>query len=102
MLRLALAVREMLVFFVLELIATLYVTLFSSFFMIIHLVVIILSNLAGFAWLVDIKYVFEKTNGLNSWVSDSIRSFSLFAEEMVIFFELELIVTLYVTLFSSF
>ena len=34
--------------------------------MIIHLVAIILSNLAGFAWLVDIKYVFEKTNGLNS------------------------------------
>ena len=26
--------------------------------MIIHLVAIILSNLAGFAWLVDIKYVF--------------------------------------------
>ena len=92
----------MLVFFVLELIVTLFVTLFSSFFMIIHLVAIILSNLAGFAWLVDIKYVFEKTNGLNSWVSDSIRSFSLFAEEMVILFELELIVTLYVTLFSSF
>ena len=70
--------------------------------MMIHLVAIILLNLAGFARLVDIKYVFEKTNGLNSWVSDSIRSFSLFAEEMVIFFELELIVTLYVTLFSSF
>ena len=101
-LRLALAVQEMLVFFVLELIVTLYVTLFSSFFMIIHLVAIILSNLAGFARLVDIKYVFEKTNGLNSWVSDSVRTFCLFAEEMVIFFELELIVTLYVTLFSSF
>ena len=27
----------------------------------IHLVAIILSNLAGFAWLVDIKHVFEKT-----------------------------------------
>ena len=71
--------------------------------MIIHLVAIILSNLAGFARLVDIKYVFEKTNGLNSWVSGSInRTFCLFAEEMVIFFKLELIVTLYVTLFSSF
>ena len=34
--------------------------------MIIHLVAIILSNLTGFSWLVDIKYVFEKTNGLNS------------------------------------
>ena len=34
--------------------------------MIIHLVAIILSNLTGFAWLVDIKYVFEKTNDLNS------------------------------------
>ena len=77
-------------------------SLYSVVFMIIHLVAIILSNLAGFARLVDIKYVFEKTNGLNSWVSDSIRSFSLFAEEIVIFFELELIVTLYVTLFSSF
>ena len=32
--------------------------------MMIHLVAIILSNLAGLAWLVDIKYVFEKTNGL--------------------------------------
>ena len=36
--------------------------------MIIHLVAIILLNLAGFARLVDIKYVFKKTNGLNSWV----------------------------------
>ena len=70
--------------------------------MMIDLVAFILLNLAGFAWLVDIKYVFEKTNGLSSWVSGSIRTFSLFAEEMVIFFELELIVTLYVTLFSSF
>ena len=70
--------------------------------MMIHLVAIILSNLAGFVWLVDIKYVFEKTNGLKSWVSGSIRTFCLFAEEMIIFFELELIVTLYVTLFSSF
>ena len=69
--------------------------------MMIHLVAIILLNLAGFARLVDIKYVFEKTNGLNSWVSGSIRT-CVFAEEMVIFFELELIVTLYVTLFSSF
>ena len=34
--------------------------------MMIHLVAIILLNLAGFARLVDIKYVFEKTNGLNS------------------------------------
>ena len=34
--------------------------------MTIHFVAIILSNLAGFAWLVDIKYVFEKTNALNS------------------------------------
>ena len=50
--------------------------------MIIHLVAIILSNLAGFAWLVDIKYVFEKTNGLNSWVSGSIRTFCLFAEAL--------------------
>ena len=65
--------------------------------MIIHLVAIILSNLAGFAWLVEIKYVFEKTNGLNSWVSGSVRTFCLFAEEMVTFFELELIVTLNVT-----
>ena len=70
--------------------------------MMIHLVAIILLNLAGFARLVDIKYVFEKTNSLNSWVSDSIRTFCLFAEEMVIFFELELIVTLYVTLFNIF
>ena len=70
--------------------------------MMIHLVAIILLNLAGFARLVDIKYVFEKTNDLNSWVSGSIRTFCVFAEEMVIFFELELIVTLYVTLFSSF
>ena len=46
--------------------------------MIIHLVAIILLNLAGFAWLVDIKYVFEKPNGLNSWVSDSVRTFRLF------------------------
>ena len=45
--------------------------------MIIHLVAIILLNLAGFAWLVDIKYVFEKPNGLNSWVSGSIRTFCL-------------------------
>ena len=66
--------------------------------MIIHLVAIILSNLAGFARLLDIKYVFE----MNSWVSDSVRTFCLFAEEMVIFFKLELISTLYVTLFSSF
>ena len=70
--------------------------------MMIHLVAIILLNLAGFARLVDIKYVFEKTNGLNSWVSGSITTFCVFAEEMVIFFKLELIVTLYVTLFSSF
>ena len=68
--------------------------------MMIHLVAIILLNLAGFAWLVDIKYVFEKTNGLSSWVSGSIRTFCLFAEEMVIFFELELIVTLYVFMSS--
>ena len=71
--------------------------------MIINLVAIILLNLAGFARLEDIKYVFEKTNGLNSWVSGSInRTFCLFAEEMIIFFELELIVTLYDTLFSIF
>ena len=66
--------------------------------MIVHLVAIILSNLAGFARLLDIKYVFE----MNSWISDSVRTFCLFAEEMVIFFKLELISTLYVTLFSSF
>ena len=47
-------------------------------------------------------HYFVETNGLNSWISGSIRTFCLFAEEMVIFFELELIVTLYVTLFSSF
>ena len=70
--------------------------------MMIHLVAIILLNLAGLARLVDIKYVFEKTNGLNSRVSGSITTFCLFAEEMVIFFVLELIVTFYVTLFSSF
>ena len=70
--------------------------------MMIHFVAIILLNLAAFARLVDIKYVFEKTNGLNSRVSGSIRTFCLFAEEMVIFLELELMVTLYVTLFSSF
>ena len=66
--------------------------------MTIHFVAIILSNLAGFARLLDIKYVFE----MNSWISDSVRTFCLFAEEMVIFFKLELISTLYVTLFSSF
>ena len=70
--------------------------------MMIHLIAIIFSNLAGFVWLVDIKFLFLKTNGFNSWISGSVRSFGLFAEEMVVFYELELIVTLDITVFGSF
>ena len=53
--------------------------------MIIHLVAIILSNLAGFAWLADIKYVFEKTNGLNSWINASLSTFCMFVWDIFVF-----------------
>ena len=50
--------EEMLVFYELELIITLDITIIGSFFMLIHLFVIVLLNLGGFARLLAMKYVF--------------------------------------------
>ena len=51
-------VEQVSVFCELELIVPLDITIFDSFFMLIHLFVFILSNLVGFARLLIMKFVF--------------------------------------------
>ena len=53
--------------------------------MFIHLFVIILSNLAEFAQLPAEKYVFQKINGLNSWISASVSTFCMFFLDIFLF-----------------
>ena len=51
-------VEELLVFCEMELIVPLDITIFDSFFVLIHLFVFILSNLVGFSLLLIMKFVF--------------------------------------------